>query len=370
MKEKKKAANQKENGSESPRYMPTMTQDYSRISDTAKAIDLKILPGIMTYIRSISSRMSHMDPESPFVIADYGAADGVNSSSLFEKIIEEIRAANPSLKIRLLYIDIAIRDYFDQFWVNSKLKRMGRVEAEYIQRSFYEAFPEISRKLNIGFSSTSLHWLNTKDVDTDFFQHPAQIQANQIPDEERRKFVEKWGKDWRVFFGKRAVELVKGGALFLANLTNRGRDRWPASAGYNNLRDICRELCQEGGIKSEELNAIFVPDYFATPDEMQSLIDENKIKKLFDLKSFEEMTVPCAYYSQVKDQLENEQARAKLADTLAHVVRAWSESSIRTGLSPDNKDKIEEIYRRLREKFYETPEGLPYEYCLLELIKK
>ena len=44
----------------------------------------------MTYIRSISSRISHMDPEAPFVIADYGAADGVNSSSLFEKIIEEI----------------------------------------------------------------------------------------------------------------------------------------------------------------------------------------------------------------------------------------------------------------------------------------
>ena len=85
---------------------------------------------------------------------------------------------------------------------------------------------------------------------------------------------------------------------------------------------------------------------------------------------FRSITVPCAYYSQVKDQLKNAQARAKLADTLAHVVRAWSESSIWIGLSPDNKDKIEEIYRRLREKFYETPEGLPYEYCLLELIKK
>jgi len=52
------------------------------------------------------------------------------------------------------------------------------------------------------------------------------------------------------------------------------------------------------------------------------------------------------------------------------VVRAWSESSMRIGLYADNKDLIEDIYRRLRDKFYEKPEGLPYQYCLLELVKK
>jgi hypothetical protein len=370
MKENGKVAHPKENVSVSTRYMPTMTKDYSRISDTAKAVDFKILPGILNYIRTISNYISRMDPETPFVIADYGAADGVNSSGLFEKIIEHIRAINRSLKIELLYIDIADRDYFDQFWKSSRLRQLDRVEAEYIQRSFYEAFPEISRKLNIGFSSTSLHWLNTKNVDTDFFQHPSHIQANQLSDEERRKYVEKWKQDWRVFFRECAVELVEGGAMFLANLTNRGRDRWPASAGYNNLRDVCHELCREGRIKEAEWNAIFVPDYFATPEEMKSLVDEKELKRLFDLKSFEEMTVPCAYYSQAKGRLDDEQTRAKLAETLAHVVRAWSESSIKTGLSAGNKDKIDEIYKRLRDKFYKTPVGLPYEYCLLELIKR
>jgi hypothetical protein len=52
------------------------------------------------------------------------------------------------------------------------------------------------------------------------------------------------------------------------------------------------------------------------------------------------------------------------------VVRAWSESSIRIGLRSDNKDLIDDIYRRLRDKFHEKPEGLPYQYCLLELVKK
>jgi hypothetical protein len=34
----------------SPRCLPTMTEDYSRISDTAKAITSKVLPHIAAYL--------------------------------------------------------------------------------------------------------------------------------------------------------------------------------------------------------------------------------------------------------------------------------------------------------------------------------
>ncbi|MBN1236148.1 MAG: hypothetical protein JW999_08890 [Methanotrichaceae archaeon] len=81
------------------------------------------------------------------------------------------------------------------------------------------------------------------------------------------------------------------------------------------------------------------------------------------------MTIPCAYFSKAQDRLDDLQERSMLAATLAHVVRAWSESSIQIGLNPDNKELIEDIYRRLQDKFYEKPEGLPYQYCLLELVK-
>jgi len=363
-------ANQKTTDSTSPHYSPTMTQDYSQISDTAKAVAFRVLPKIITYIQSIASKIARMPSATPFVIADYGAADGMNSSELFEKIIDQIRSINSSLKFKLVYIDIADRTCFDQFWKNSKLAQSDYIKAEYIERSFYEPFPEMNKKLNIGFSSTSMHWLDTKDMNSDFFQHPKHIQSNQLLDAERQKFIEKWKCDWRVFFRDRCDELVKGGALFMANLTNLGSDQWPASAGYNYIRDICHELCQEGLISKKELNSIFVPDYFATPEEMESLLNENELKQLFSLKSCDEMTVPCAYFTRLGNQLDNQQARAELADTLAHVVRAWSESSVRTGLSVKNKSKTEEIYKRLRDKFYQNPKGLPYQYCLLEIIKR
>ena len=158
--------------------------------------------------------------------------------------------------------------------------------------------------------------------------------------------------------------------MFFANLANLGDDRWPASPGYNNLRDICQELYEEKKLSEAELNAIFIPDYFATPHEMSRLLDEDDLRWCFDVNACDPLTIPCAYFTKAQDKLDDPQERSMLAATLAHVVRAWSESSMQIGLHADNKELIEDIYRRLQDKFYEKPEGLPYQYCLLELVKK
>ena len=349
-------------------YSPTMTKDYSRISDTSRAVNRAVLPRIASYIRRISPQVAAMKAGEAFVIADYGAADGVNSSELFERVISQIHEVNPTLAIKLVYIDIADPASFRAFWAASELAKLEHVEAQYIQRSFYEPFPEIRSKLRIGFSSTALHWMNAKTVGPDYFQHPLCIQPNQLPEWQQRKFAEKWIADWRSFLLECSVSLVEGGGLFFANLANLGGDRWPASAGYNNLRDICQELCAENKITKEELNAIFIPDYFAAPEEMSLLPNEADLR-CFALNACDPLIVPCAYFSKAQDMLDDPEERRKLAATLAHVVRAWSESSMKIGLRAENKELIDEIYRRLEEKFYEKPEGLPYQYCLLELVK-
>jgi len=350
-------------------YSPTMTEDYSRISETARAVNAELLPRIASYIRRISPQIAAMGTDEVFVIADYGSADGANSSELFEAVIRQIHTINPMLAIRLVYIDLADPAYFEAFWATSALAKLKHVEAQYIQRSFYEPFPEIAGKLWIGFSSTALHWLNAKTAGPDYFQHPLCIQPNQLPDSERREFAEKWEADWHLFLHECSRSLVKGGALFFANLTDMGDARWPASAGYDNLRDICRELFEEKKLSRAELNAIFIPDYFATPSEMSRLLEEDGLR-CFAINACDPLTVPCAYFTKAQDRLDDPHERSRLAATLAHVVRAWSESSMRIGLCEDNKGLIEDIYRRLQDKFYEKPEGLPYQYCLLELAKK
>jgi hypothetical protein len=347
-----------------------MTADYSRISDTARAVNAEVMPRMTSYIKSISSQIAAMSADEVFLIADYGAADGVNSSELFEEVICLIHEINPSLAIKLVYIDLADPANFLAFWDTSALAKLEHVEAQYIQRSFYEPFPEIKGKLQIGFSSTALHWMNAKTVEADFFRHPICIQPNQLPDHERRGFAEKWKDDFRTFLQECSLSLVKGGALFLANLANLGESRWPASPGYNNLRDICQELYVERKLSKAELEAIFIPDYFAAPHEMSVLLDEDDLGSCFAVNAVDPLTVPCAYFSKAQDKLEDIEVRSKLAATLASVVRAWSESSMQIGLYPDNKELIEVIYRRLQDKFYEKPEGLPYQYCLIEMVKK
>ncbi len=349
--------------------MPSMTTEYSQISDTARAVDRSVLPRILAYLDSVRDAIAGMPAGAPFVIADYGAADGANSSQLFENIVTFVHAVNPSLPIRLVYIDIADPAPFDRFWKGSRLSELDNVEAEYIQRSFYRPIPELAGNVKIGFSSTALHWLDTQTADADLFRHPTCIQPAQLSASERGRFAEKWRRDWRTFLSERSRELADGGLLFLANLTSLGEDRWPASAAYNNLRDVCSSLHREGRLSEEELEAIFIPGFFATPDEMRDELEEDLIRQHFSLRSLDAMTVPCAYYTRVGDALGSARERRWLADVLARVVRAWSESSVRVGLPAENTVLVDEIYRRLADRFYEHPEGLPYQYCLIELVR-
>ncbi len=113
----------------------------------------------------------------------------------------------------------------------------------------------------------------------------------------------------------------------------------------------------------------FIPDYFATPEEMRTLFEEDAIRQHFSLKRMDTMTIPCAYFSRMGDTIDNPRQRRQLAHFLARVVRAWSESSLRVGLSHEHASLKDEIYNRLEDRFYEEPKGLPYQYCLMELEK-
>lgn len=352
-------------------YRPTMTEDYSRISDTARAVNAEVLPRMQAHIRRISPRIASMNSDDSFVIADFGAADGVNSSELFEKIVKQIHEINPVLPIKLVYIDLADPEGFIAFWEDSALSRLENVEGRYIQRSFYKPFPELRGRLQIGFSSTALHWMNAETVGPGYFRHHLCLQPNQLHDSERARFAEKWKEDFRAFLRECSISLVDGGALFLANLADLGGDRWPASPGYNNLWDICLELFAEGKLSLAELDSIFIPDYFATSQEMAAaLLEDDDLSGCFDLKSCDPLTVLCAYFARSEARLNDPQEKSMLAATLARVVRAWSESSMQIGLNPNNKALVNGIYQRLEDKFCEKPEGLPYQYCLLELAKR
>ncbi len=342
-----------------------MTADYGRISETARAVEELVLPLVRTHLAA--RRDAIAAARTPFVIVDYGAADGANSGRLFEAIVAFVREANPSQPIRLVYVDIADRAPFDAFWDASPLSSLDGVEAEYIRRSFYGPIPGLAGTVNVGYSSTALHWLDTADAAAGLFEDPEQIQANQLPASARGRFERAWRRGMRTFFAKRSRELAGGGLLMLAILADLGGHATPARAAYDYLRDVCRELRGEGWISEEELRAIFIPGYFATPAAMRDLVCEDGIRRHFRRASLEATTVPCAYGTRGPLDADD---RRRLAGTLASVVRAWSESSVRAGLSSDHAGLVDEIYDRLADRFFESPRDMPYQYCLMELVRR
>jgi hypothetical protein len=50
----------------SQQYSPTMTKDYSQISDTARAVDAEVLPRMASYIRRISPRIAATSADEVF----------------------------------------------------------------------------------------------------------------------------------------------------------------------------------------------------------------------------------------------------------------------------------------------------------------
>ena len=203
-------------------YSPTMTNDYSQISDTARAVDAEVLPMMASYIRRMSPQIAAMSADEVFVITDYGAADGVNSSELFEAVICQLHEVNPTLAIKLVYIDLADPANFETFWATSALAKLKHVEAQYIQRSFYEPFPEITGKLRIGFSSAALHWLNAKTVGPEYFQHPLCIQPNQLPDSERQRICGKMESGLAVVSARMLKVAGQGGCFIFCQPCQSG----------------------------------------------------------------------------------------------------------------------------------------------------
>ena len=101
---------------------------------------------------------------------------------------------------------------------------------------------------------------------------------------------------------------------------------------------------------------------------MRDVLDEDAAGGLL-LGFFDAVTVPAPIYSRCTDPRDAGERR-RLAKHARGVGRAWSESSISAGLAVRDDDIVDEIYRRLADRFFETPRGLPYQYCLVEIVRK
>lgn len=198
--------------------------------------------------------------EEPFVLVDYGSAEGRNSVAACSAALHELfatrasasgddvaagRSAAAGRAISITHVDLP-----DTAWTNL-FRLAARAYAELpnvfyaaVGRSFYEqVLPAGS--VHLAFSSTAVHWLsrivNTPDTLSAHFSSDAVALAANAAIAEQALVR---------FLRMRARELRRGGRLVVTSLAN---DKSPhQSAMYPWLNAAVRELVEEGVLDAEQ----------------------------------------------------------------------------------------------------------------------
>ena len=158
--------------------------------------------------------------DSAFCFSDMGCADGGSSMSLVRSVIGAVRERCPSRQINILYTDQPRNNYNALFRLvhdaaGSSLKsykdEFDRLYVHAAGTSFYEQMMP-DQTLDLGFSSTAMHWLRGKPVDI-----PDHVHAVGASGDALTRIQTQASRDWELNLLNRAREMKPGARLVLAN---------------------------------------------------------------------------------------------------------------------------------------------------------
>lgn len=204
---------------------------------------------------------------TPFVIADYGAAQGRNSLRPMREAVAAVRErAGEALPIAVVHTDIPGNDFTALFALldagpPSYLADAANVFAYAAGRTFYRRlFPP--GLVSLGWSAIAAHWLSAAPAAV-----PDHIWPPRAPEAVRAAFARRSAEDWATFLGHRAAELRPGGRLVvLAGAADAGGDG--GADGLMDLADLAlRDLVAEGVLAAAERGRMVVPTWNRRPED-------------------------------------------------------------------------------------------------------
>ena len=352
---------------------------YSRVNRGTKQVISDALDLVETAIEG----MVIEDSDRVFAIADYGAADGGTSYELVRNIIGMVRARAPKRPIVVNYNDLPKNDFSALFemihgedeilGVNSYLKDYDNVFILASGTSFYrQAFPDNS--IDLGFSSTALHWLSEKPGIISGHIHAVGAKGSEL-----KAFAVQAKKDWQTILLHRAKELVPGGKLVFINFCIDEQGRYLGNTAGVNMFDtynaIWLELVAEGTVTNEEYTNVVFPQFYRSGEEFAAPFSDPNgevCKAGLNLDQIESRVVECphaATYRETKDL--DSFVRAYVS-----MLRSWSESTFYNGLDPsrpsDERNRIVDLfYGKYEERVRRTPEehAMDHVHCYMVISK-
>lgn len=275
------------------------------------------------------------------IIADYGAAHGLNSFHAMNMIIESLREknkVNTSQPILVVHNDLPTNDWSSMFEVlnaGNSASYYGVVSG----RSFYEqCLPDNS--LSIGYSSSSLHWLSCKPVNLTNHCCSAYISED---DPDRLAFARQSLVDYEHFLEYRSRELVQGGVLILSIPS---WDRSDVAAASSPMHMHLLYECAQAHLTPAELLEYTIPVHVRWYDDC---VDRTRFTRYsLELIKEEHVVVDSPLMQRLNDGIMtvDEFARER---TL--IMRSWTDALLQRALAMnEEKEKITNLFWAMYEE--------------------
>lgn len=201
-------------------------------------------------------------PPQPIVVADYGAANGMNSLLPMGAAIAVLRKrTRPEHSVLVAHTDRPDNDFTALFNTlendpDSYLRKDKAVFASAVGRSFYSQIIP-SNSVNLGWSSWAINWLSRVPGSID-----GHIQVDYCSDEGvRAAYAKQAARDWHEFIAFRGRELCPGGRLVVLTM-GIGED---GDAGFRPLLaaivESLDELATAGLLSPDEVSRMCVPTF-------------------------------------------------------------------------------------------------------------
>ena len=327
-------------------------------------------------------RMPRLEPGRPFVIADFGAADGGTSLDLMRRLAAAIREPEPEREIEIVYTDLPHNDFSTLFRLTQGLLGAdGRAPLAEIPNlhilgsgtSFYRQVVGTGT-LSLGFSATAMHWLSRRPC-----MIKDHVQAVGAAPAERDAFRAQALADWEAILLARARELRPGGRLVLANFCIDEAGRYLGHTGGIDMFDCFarhwRDLLDAGRIGAAEFVNATLQQFYKTPEEFAAPFRDpaSAVSRAgLSLAHISTMVTPCPFAEAFRTQRD----AAAFAKAYVPTLRSWTETTFGGALDParpaaERAAILDAFYGAYEAAVARAPEGhgMDYVHCVMEIAK-
>lgn len=298
----------------------TMTNNYnmfSRVQGSAVAY------AIEKHMPMISQFFNKLDGKAMISIADYGSATGQQFFPIIDIIKKQVRLS----KVQLFMCDLPDNNFSNLFKSYQTLR--SKTFFYYgVGGSFYEQLlPE--NILDLSFSSSSFHWLNTVEQGYDQIvnniKHKKSVFLDAVPSQYRDIVSNKAKRDWQEIVTNRSKELEEHGLLMVVLVCKPNEN----DARRYMIQEMLDMAVERTPLTKEERDHFIVPIYFRGESDYLSLGDKFRILEV------QRFTVENPF----RDILLMESNTKQFATYMAENTRVWTQSSLLSCLEKNRSDK-------------------------------